>query len=196
MDNVELLQLAIRRLADEKKNGRASVADDDLLSRLIFQLESLKEDGAIKQPKSSVEPNELHSPAVGEMEVKSMATNEVDAGSAEIGTEEIIKELKKVERQNSITHWLLSIMIVLILGWQLSEFSFILKVKEGLNHPFRSFGNLVIGMLKGPDNNGQDAEKQSSLTKKPQIETPPLPLRIPELPHVDLPVLGLNGEGD
>lgn len=159
-------------------------------------MESLKEDGAIKQPKSSVEPNELHSPAVGEMEVKSMARNEVDAGSAEIGTEEIIKELKKVERQNSITHWLLSIMIVLILGWQLSEFSFILKVKEGLNHPFRSFGNLVIGMLKGPDNNGQDAEKQSSLTKKPQIETPPLPLRIPELPHVDLPVLGLNGEGD
>lgn len=42
MDNVELLQLAIRRLADEKKNGRASVADDDLLSRLIFQVLSIQ----------------------------------------------------------------------------------------------------------------------------------------------------------
>lgn len=159
-------------------------------------MESLKEDGAIKQPKSSAEPGELHSPAVGEMETKSMAANEEDAGSVEMGTEEIIKELKKVERQNSITHWLLSIMIVVILGWQLSEVSLILKVREGLNHPFRSFGNLIIGMLKGPENNDQDAEKQSSSTKKPKIETPPVPLKIPELPQVDLPVLGLNGKGN
>ena len=144
-------------------------------------MESLKEnDNAIKQAESSAEPIELHSPE--EMEAKSM-------GVDEMGTEEIIKELKKVERQNSITHWLLSIMIVLILGWQLSEISLIIKLKEGLNHPFRSFGSLVMGMLKGPDNNNDQDE-----TKKLHGETPPLSLKIPELPHVELPVLGLNGD--
>lgn len=127
-----------------------------------------------------------------------MGEDELDAGSAEMGNEDIIKELKKVERQNSKTHWLLSIMIVLILGWQLSELSLIMKVKEGFNHPFRSFGNMVMGILKGPDNNGQDTEKHSSSTKKPQTDAAPAPLhlKIPELPHVDLPVLGLNGDDD
>ena len=52
--------------------------------------------------------------------------------------DEIIKELKKVKRQNFVTHCLLSVMIVLNVAWQLSEVSLILKVKDGLSHPFRS----------------------------------------------------------
>lgn len=153
-------------------------------------MESLKEDGAIKKPESSAGGGELPSPVEG------LAANEVDVGSVGMGTEEIIKELKKVEKQNSRTHWLLSIMIVLILGWQFSEFSLILKVRQSVNHPFKSFGNLIIGMLKGPESNSVDAEKQSSSTKKTHNGTPSLPHIIPELPHVDLPVLGLNAGGE
>lgn len=160
------------------------VVDDDhlLLSRLLSQLESLKGDGAIKEAEASTEIEEVSSAAVGNVERKND------------GTEEIVKELKKLKKQNFVTHCLLSVMIVLTVAWQLSEVSLILKVRDGLKHPFRSFGGLLGAMLKGPDTNGQDAEKQSS---KQLIEGPTLPsINIPELPHVEFLDLGLNGDNN
>lgn len=104
-------------------------------------------------------------------------------------TQEIIEELRRLKRQNSITHWLLSTTIVLILAWQLSEVSLILKAKEVLNHPFRTLGGMLAGMLKRPGTNGaQDADGGSSSKRQPDgnhIQTPSL--KMPELPHVDLP---------
>ncbi|KAK9277014.1 hypothetical protein L1049_006553 [Liquidambar formosana] len=190
-EKLELIHLAIHQLIEEKKKNRGDDDDDDhlLLSRLLSQLESLKGDGSPKQPDPS---DESVFPAVGEVE-KREAADEVDGGSSEAaGTEEIVKELRKVERQNSKTHWLLSILIIFTVAWHLSEVSLILKVKRGLHHPFRSLGGFLTGMLKGRRMIGQDAEKLSSFTKRHQIEAPPLPLKIPEFPHLELPSLDFN----
>ncbi|GJU87618.1 hypothetical protein Tco_1295164, partial [Tanacetum coccineum] len=48
----------------------------------------------------------------------------------------IVKELKELKRQNFITQCLLSAMIVLTVTWQISEVSIILKLKDGVTHPF------------------------------------------------------------
>ena len=60
-------------------------------------------------------------------------------GGSDIDKEEIVKEVKKVKRQNSVTYWLLSIMIFLTVAGQdlrcLSEgYS---KLKMDCNHPFK-----------------------------------------------------------
>jgi len=85
---------------------------------------------------------------------------EDEDGGGRRGSEndEIMKELKKVKRQNFVTHCLLSAMIVLTVAWQLSEVSLILQLKDGLSHPFRSFGNVLKGMLKVPDIKGQEVD--------------------------------------
>lgn len=155
----------------------------------------MKGDNALKEPEALTEVEEENSsPAVGIVDVNMGNARQVDRGGVEIGAEEIVKELKKVKRQNFVTHCLLSAMIILTFAWQLSEVTLILKVKEGLSNPFRSVGSLLAGMLKGPATNGQDTEKQSSLSKKLPSEAPSVsPLKIPEIPFVDLPDLGLNG---
>lgn len=163
----------------------------------LTQLESLRGDGTIKEPETSTEASteidEVSPTAVCNVDNKMENAGQLNGGSNETESE-IVKELKKVKRQNFVTHCLLSVLIVLTAAWQVSEVKLMLKVREGFSHPFQSFGSLVTGMLKGPNKNGEDAEKQSSHAKQP-IEALPLPaLKIPELPLVDLLDIGLNGE--
>lgn len=112
--------------------------------------------------------------------------------------EEIIKELKNVKRQNSITHYLLTAMIVVTLAWQLSEVSLILKIKDGLSNPVKSAGGIIKGFFKGrSDVNVQDVMKQASEKQKQLIEPTYLPgLKIPELPHLDLPGFDTSDKDD
>ncbi|KAG6653890.1 hypothetical protein I3843_05G098200 [Carya illinoinensis] len=207
-NKLELINIAIQRVIKEKKIKPVSgtsdgLVEDDhddrlLLSRLLSELESLEGDNALKESEALSEVEEENpSPAVGIVDVNMGNARQVDRGGVEIGAEEIVKELKKVKRQNFVTHCLLSAMIVLTVAWQLSEVTLIWKVKKGLSNPFRSVGSLLAGMLKGPATNGQDTEKLSSLTKELPSEAPSLPLlKIPEIPHMDLPDLGLNGSKD
>uniref|UniRef100_A0A5B7CAB8 Transmembrane protein n=1 Tax=Davidia involucrata TaxID=16924 RepID=A0A5B7CAB8_DAVIN len=208
-EKVELIQLAIQKLMEEKRTSSdessSFVADDEdhhlLLSRLLAQLETLKGDSELQQPESSADPKEIPSPAIGKVEMESETKNKVDGATTEVGRDEIVKELRKVKRQNFITHCLLSAMIVLTVVWQLSEVALILKVKNGMSHPFRSFGSMLTGIFKGPEGvNGQNGETESSTKQKQQQQqseshSPP-PLKIPELPHVDLSDLGLNWDED
>ncbi|GAV73519.1 hypothetical protein CFOL_v3_17003 [Cephalotus follicularis] len=184
---LELVNLAIQENKTDDGSGQILVEDDDdqlILSRLLSQqIESLEGDDVRKKSEASTEPT---APAVEEPTVSQKA-GLVDGCDAKICTEEIIKELKKVKRQNAITHWLLSAMIVLTVAWQLSEVSLILKVKDGLNHPFKSFGSMLAGMLQGPGTKQQDAEIQSSSTKENHIEAPSFLVQMPELPHLQLP---------
>ncbi|KAL8227453.1 hypothetical protein R6Q57_015037 [Mikania cordata] len=89
----------------------------------------------------------------------------------------ILKELKKVRKQNVITHCLLSVIIILTLGWQISAVSVILKLKDGVTHPFRT----MFKALK--------TKNQPQPQPQPQ---PPLPLPDPlhdlklPLPKIDL----------
>lgn len=152
-------------------------------------MESLKGDGAaLKELEAPTEVEEISSAAHGhDVDVRMENAGEIDVGGTEIRAEEIVKELKEVKRQNFVTQCLVSVMIVLTVAWQVSEVSLVLKVKNGLSHPFRSFRSILVGMLKGPDKNGQDAENQSSPAK-------PLLVDIPEVPFVDLGSLSLDGE--
>ncbi|CAL5338126.1 unnamed protein product [Camellia sinensis] len=158
-------------------------------------LETLKgDDGKLQQPEPSADPKEVPSPAVADS--NSETAKEAEGGSADNGVrKEIVKELRNVKRQNFITHCLLSAMIVLTITWQISEVSLVLSLKDGLSHPFKTFGGMLAGMLKGPVLDAQNGEKKSS-TNQPQIEVPAIPpLKIPELPLLDLPS-GLDCDKD
>ncbi|KAM2745411.1 hypothetical protein PS2_021147 [Malus domestica] len=193
-ENLELINEAIKRLLEERKNSQSSAGegvsqggdddddddDDDkdedrlLLHRLLSQLESLKGNGEIRNYETSTKTGEETSSTNGELKPENESCGKADGGGAEIDTEKIVREVNKVKKQNSITHWLLSIMIVLTVAWQVSEATFLWKLNEGFRHPFRCIG----GMLTG---NGKDSEERH------RSESPSLPsLQIPELPLPDI----------
>lgn len=146
----------------------------------------MKSGSKVEKSEASAEQKD---PLVGEEELKNEKATRVENSSSQIGAEEIMKELKKVRKQNIVTHCLLSAMIVLTLAWQLSEVSLILKVKDGLNHPFKSLGSMIKGMLIAPRSNVQDAETE----QHSEASSSSVHLHMPELPHVNL---GLNDKDD
>ncbi|KAJ4972443.1 hypothetical protein NE237_005617 [Protea cynaroides] len=192
---LELIHRAIQQLIEEKRAHRSNASvdcfleDDDqlLLSRLLSQLDLSMENTAIGPPKPASEMDVLS--AVTEEEVKDKNVSGSECENREMGPEAILRELRKVKRQNSITHWLLSIMIFLTATWHLSEVSFIMIVKNKLSNPFRIVGSAVKGMLaiRG---------KMRLMTQKTSSRWKPLqsPVSKSSLPHVGLPALGLNGD--
>ncbi|PPD80375.1 hypothetical protein GOBAR_DD22693 [Gossypium barbadense] len=171
IQDIETINQAIHKLIEERRIKSTSsdvklsqdVDDDEqVLSRLLSQLESLK------GVERSTLPKEETSPSIDESEPK---------------------------RQNTITHCLLSALIVVTLIWELSEVSLVLKLRDGMSHPFRSFGSLLAGMLPSPGKinvvgNGDDKDGNDH-----NIVDPLLPsVRMPELPHVEFPHMGSNDE--
>lgn len=156
------------------------------LAIFLLQLESLKSDTAVQQPEVSKgpQPSEVNDHLDKSVPSKIEDADESDGGiDVKVDTEEIVKELKRVRRQNSITHWLLSFVIVLTVAWQISEVSLLWKVKNGLSHPFRHLGGMFTGMLRDPVMKVQDEEEE----KNQQLEALSLPsFKMPELPYMDL----------
>lgn len=148
-------------------------------------MESLRAARALDKPEASKEETCSRD---GGKEIKS----DQNAGGEhdDVDKEEIVKEVKKIKKQNSVTHWLLSIMIVLTVAWQISEVSLILKLKEGIRNPFRYLGGMLAGMLKRPQT--RQCEEEDILS---HIEAPPLPrLKVLEIPRLELPDLSTNGD--
>ncbi|KAL2233728.1 UNVERIFIED_CONTAM: hypothetical protein Sindi_1552800 [Sesamum indicum] len=196
---LELIQKAIRKLMEEEeikadmeaslsKESLVGVHDNEktggrghhqrqLLSRLLSELESLEEEKNVTE-ESKPEAN-----------VEDKLCSAIDESNG-VGNEEIVKELKEVKKQNLMTHCLLTVMIVLTIAWQLSEVSLILKIKDGLSNPLRSVGGIIGGFFKGRRsvNVVQDVIKQASEMQKQVTEPTYLPgLKIPDLPHLELP---------
>ncbi|XP_061959803.1 uncharacterized protein LOC133680817 isoform X2 [Populus nigra] len=155
---LELIDQAIKKLLAEKRNKETSCDDgllpddsDQLLSKLLSELESLKGDDAkLVQSELSSATEDVNSPAIGEAVSKHGEEGPAYGGSREnAAAEEIVKELRKV-----------------------SEVSLILKVKDGMRHPFKSFGSMLTGMLKDPRAHDQDSEKQQS--EEVPVNVPPL----------------------
>lgn len=206
-EKLELLQTAVKKLIEDEKKGSSSSVDsfvavvkdgvevdDDnrLLSKLLLQLESLEEDGMLGK---QLDDEKAPSPEVG---AKHEGRNEACNHCSETGNEEIVKELRKVRKQNLVTHCLLSVMIILTVAWQLSEVSILLKLKDGLSHPFKSLGGVVKGMLKRPDNGNGGAEKLVVPSKQnPIVQAATLPgLKIPDLSHVEFPSFDFDSDED
>ncbi|CAK9328699.1 unnamed protein product [Citrullus colocynthis] len=174
---LELISLAIRRLLEENKNkkssNRSSVDDGNengnhtLLRDLLSQIESLKE---------GTESSEFAS-ALDTLKTEVESSVKEDIIDDECSREDIVKELKKLKRQNLLTHCLLSVMIVVTVVWQLSEVSIILNVKDKISHPFRSVGNLISGMLKRPKTIVDNTEKNSSAQDHDETSVLPPPAR-------------------
>ncbi|GMJ08185.1 hypothetical protein like AT1G27300 [Hibiscus trionum] len=138
--DMEMINQAIHKLIEENRieesssDVKLSQDDEQLLSRLLSQLESLQE-----SKRSNV---------VEEETCTSVDKPKSNGNEEEIsGEEDIVKELRAVKRQNSITHCLLSALILVTLIWELSEVSLIFKLRNGLNHPFKSFRTLLVGIL-------------------------------------------------
>ncbi|KAL3835710.1 hypothetical protein ACJIZ3_010446 [Penstemon smallii] len=192
-EKVEIIQQAIKQLIEEEKANDPppsssfpanSLTEDDqnsgqhqLLSKLLSQLESLEGDESNKEKQSSQNDEKLNN------------------------HEKIMKELKNVKRQNNITHCLLSAMIVLTLVWQLSEVSLILKIKNGFTNPFKSVGGIIGGLLKNrhscPEIDVQEAMNQVTTKHKQVTGSTAFPgIKVPELPHLDLPGLDFDTSED
>ncbi|KAK1434502.1 hypothetical protein QVD17_00245 [Tagetes erecta] len=140
---VEVIKEAIKQLMMEEEEEVRSIDDDDnhhrrLLSKLMSQLEKLEAENS--HPKSESESEEEE--------------------------ERIVKEIKKVRRQNMITHCLVSVMILLTLAWQISEVSIILKLKNGVTHPFRSLGTMLKRIVVKPkqDHNAANDDDNDTIT--------------------------------
>lgn len=186
-NKIEIIQNAIQQLIQSKQAETPFLDDEDdnnLLAKLLSQLESLKGDGVSKPCEPS---NEVPSCNVSELETESK--DETEASPSDTGEDVVVKELKKLERQNRITHWLLSALIVITVAWQLSEVSLLLKLKHGLTHPFKSVGSILSGMLKRPVNGLVEADKHSS-TKDNETDNPL------KLPKMDLSSLMMNDDED
>lgn len=142
-------------------------------------MESLKGNG-VKLERSELSPGteeeEVNSPEIGE--TVSKHENSIENSAAE----EIVKELRKLRRQNFVSQCLISAMIVLSVAWQASQLTLFFQFKNGLSRPFKSLGSMVTGVLKRCSTNRQDPENQQSK----EVPANVLPLRIPELPHIDL----------
>lgn len=97
------------------------------------------------------------------------ATDDDEAGEAKEGEKiersrcskkEIIKELKNIQRQNTITHYLLTVSILVTLAWQLSEFSLILRIRQGVNNPLKSIGGAIKGLFTSSIQNNDQKQVQ------------------------------------
>ncbi|KAE8649098.1 hypothetical protein Csa_015237 [Cucumis sativus] len=176
---MELISLAIRRLMEENRHRtnshRSSDADADadaddmqLLSRLLSEVESTRGEQRLNHSKQ--EDGEII-----ETNLEAERENNVERSEMKLKTEEIVKELKEVKKQNFITHCLVSAMIILTVAWQISEVSFILKLRDGLlSNPFKSLATIL--------------KRKTTSAIQHQIEATELPhLNIPALPHVTLP---------
>ncbi|CAI9278170.1 unnamed protein product [Lactuca saligna] len=181
MSKVEVIKQAIKEVMEEIRGGANSSSDDGgdveddnhhrLLSKLMSQLEKLEAEQAfVDDEKTKTKINKSRSEEEKEDE-----------------KEKIVKELKKMKRQNLITHCLLSAMIVLTVVWQISEVSIILRLKDGVNHPFRFIGSIFKRILTPPKANGIEDETDSSITNNLIESSRVGDLKIPELPHVELP---------
>ncbi|XP_057530792.1 uncharacterized protein LOC130809157 [Amaranthus tricolor] len=165
---IDQIQEAIHQLIESKQPSATLTSingvDDEhqQLIKLISQLESLKEDELVIQSESMVE---LKSVPADEVETKIDNETETLKEDIEIRAEDVNKRLKKIEKQNKTTHWLLSALIVLTIAWQASEVSLLLKLKEGFSHPLKSFTNMVVGMIKRPKPIKEESDTKSLLTK-------------------------------
>ncbi|VFQ65035.1 unnamed protein product [Cuscuta campestris] len=128
--------------------------------------------------------------------------NTSNESSCETGKDEeeekedrVMKELRKVQRQNMVTQCLVSALMVLTLTWQVSEVSLILKLKDGLNHPLRSFGGFVSWVLrrrlKAPHQGEDEEEKEEERKQKRQGDEAPQASPFPaiKIPKLSLPSL-------
>ncbi|KAJ8634177.1 hypothetical protein MRB53_027513 [Persea americana] len=202
VDRAELLHLAIQKLRqeeeeeDEEKRNKIFTSSQEeeeedrrLLARLLSQLESRKDDN-IDQSELSTETKALISSGPEGASAKD------DKGSegADIGMEEIVKELRVIRKQNTVTHWLLSVLIVVTAVWQMSEVSLLLYLKDSVKHPFKAIGGLITGSLGC--SNEYDATKSNSSSKQHQIESIPLPhqMKMSELLSMEMSSLDLNGQ--
>ncbi|XP_073013464.1 uncharacterized protein [Typha latifolia] len=169
---IEIVHEALHQLMEERKHKGIDKEEEEeeslLLSRLISQLDLIEKGSGF-----------IHSCDDLLEKAESSESNIVDCRTAEMGLDEIAKELRRVKRQNLITHCLLSVLIVATALWQVSEVSILLMVKEKFSNPLRTVGDIIKRSLTG---------------KKAEIEGAPLPpISVPELPHMDLPTLTLSG---
>lgn len=153
-------------------------------------MESRKDDD-IDQSELSTETKAL----ISSVPVGASAKDEKGSeGAADIGMEEIVKELRVIRKQNTVTHWLLSVLIVTTAVWQMSEVSLLLYLKDRVKHPFKAIGGLITGSLGR--SNESDAAKSNLSSKQHQIESIPLPhqIKMSELLSMEMSSLGLNGQ--
>ncbi|VFQ60943.1 unnamed protein product [Cuscuta campestris] len=122
----------------------------------------------------------------------SCETGEDEEGEEEEKEDRVMKELRKLQRQNMVTQCLVSALMVLTLTWQVSEVSLILKLKDGLNHPLRSFGGFVSWMLrrrlKAPHQGEDEEEKEEERKQKRQGDEAS---RASPFPAIKIPKLSL-----
>ncbi|KAK4423953.1 hypothetical protein Salat_1978200 [Sesamum alatum] len=202
---LEIIEKAVRKLIEEEEINATSVQTSLSKESFVDKVEGDNEKTGGRRHQHQL-LSKLLSELEESLEQEKIVTQEADVQEDKIdesngirGSEEIVKELNKVKKQNLITHCLLTVMIVLTVAWQLSEVSLILKIKDGLSNPLRSVGGILGGFFKNRPsvNVVQDVIKQASEMQKHVTEPTYLPgLKIPDLPHLELPGFDTTDDDD
>nr|CAD1836624.1 unnamed protein product [Ananas comosus var. bracteatus] len=119
---------------EEEEEEEDDDEDDDLLiSRLLIKLDSVERDSDSIRSFENSHEQEVPEP---ESEPESASVRNVRKSRTEEAVlNEMAKDLRRMKRQNFITHCLLSVIVVGIAVWQFNEVSFLLAVKEKFSNP-------------------------------------------------------------
>lgn len=193
-EDVEKLCPGVDGTEEKPKEQWDSLPEEDVewdpLQEEGFEKWCTEVDGTEEKPKeqldSSQEVDKTKEEEKPKEQLDSLREEGVEKSSPKVDkTEEIIKEVRNVKRQNLITHCLVSTMILLTVAWQISEVSLLLKVKSGLKNPFNFLGGIVKGLILKGARSEDDGEHLSA--KQEPVSKPPL-IKLPDLHLLDLPI--------
>jgi len=186
--DLDLIELALCRLLHDDKphdpHGEDAESklirdekDRDLLIRLLDQLNSLKAERGQKDCETSL-PTDDRNP-----DTEPRGSDKI---GGQVKNEEVMEEIRKVKKQNKLTHLMLGIILASNVIWRLSELAMALLIRKQISNPLKLIGNFIN--FKGPvtQNHGNSHNLRASLQSR--IEAPAIPhFEAPQLPHIEMP---------
>lgn len=187
--DLELIELALHRLLRNDKShdphGEDAESklirdekDRDLLLRLLDQLNSLKAERGQKDCENSLPTDDRNS------NTELNGSDEIDRQGK---NEEVMKEIRKVKKQNKFTHLILGIILASNMVWRISELAVALLIRRQISNPLKLIGGMITGNFGGSitQNHGSDNYRASLL---PRVEAPAIPhFEAFQLPHIEVP---------
>lgn len=181
--DLDLIELALRRLLSDDKSHDLhgedvqsklirDEKDRDLLFRLLDQVNSLKAERGQNECENSLPRDD------GNSDTELHGRDKI---GGQVRNEEVREEIRKVKKQNKLTHLILGIILASNVIWGFSELSVALLIRKKVNNPFRLIGSLMTGNFRRPvtENHSSHNHKGHLL---PHVEAP-------AIPHFEVPSL-------
>jgi len=186
---LDLIELALRRLLsddslhdspgeDAQPKLIHKEKDRELLLRLLDQLNSLKEERDQQDCENSLPEDATNS---------DIERHGGDKIGGQARNKETMEEIRKVQRQNRLTHVILGIIFASNVIWRLSQLAVALLIRKEMSNPLRLIGSFITGNFKGPmtENHSNQNLTASLLSRVESYSS--AHFEAPQLPHIEMP---------